>query len=236
MQASGWRHPLALFFVAAICQSTPLPPTESYIVRGSSGEIVVDGKLDEAAWESAAIETSFTFPWQQREAPATEFRALADDARFYFAFRVEDADIVIDDGNDEAAVARGDRVELFFAPDLSLGSYFCLEIDPGGRVLDYRAAFYRDFDDSWDLPGLVVATAISETGYVVEASIPHAALREAGLPTLRGEGRQLAGIFRAELSHLSGAALLEEWISWVRPSSDEPDFHIPSAFGWLVAR
>lgn len=224
--------------VAALCvaefASSGAQPSKTY--RVGHGSIDVDGALDEVAWTEAVSETGFSFPWQEREAPATEFRALMDDTNFYFAFRVEDADIVIDDGGDEEAVARGDRVELFFTLDPSLDDYVCFEIDPSGRVLDYRASYYRDLDFEWDLPELVVAATLTETGYVVEGSIPHEALRELGIPTLADAGKVLAGVFRAEYSHRDDGDPLAEWISWVTPISDEPDFHIPSAFGWLEAR
>ena len=217
------------------CRPSPDSSVKTYPVRSTDGELEVDGRLDEPAWADAELETDFTFPWQEREAPQTEFRALIDATHLYFAFRVEDSDIVIvidiDDGDDEEAVARGDRVELFFAPDASLDDYVCFEIDPTGRVLDYRAAYYREFDFEWDLPGLVVAAVLTETGYVVEGSIPRAAL-----PIVPENGRILTGMFRAEFSHRDGATPREEWISWVTPSSVEPDFHIPSAFAWLETR
>ena len=144
--------------------------------------------------------------------------------------------IVIDDGDGEQAVARGDRVELFFTSDPELRDYICFEIDPSGRVVDYRAAYYREFDRDWHLPELVVAAVLTETGYIVEGRIPHAAFRDAGLPTLADDGKVLAGVFRAEYSHRDEGEPLAEWISWVTPSSEEPDFHIPSAFGWLQTR
>ena len=200
--------------------------TNSYAVN--HGSITVDGLLDDAAWSDAALETGFSFPWQERTAPATEFRALVDADLLYFAFRVEDADIVIDPGDDEMSVARGDRVELFFTPDASLDDYICFEIDPSGRVLDYRASYYREFDSEWDLPGLVVAATLTDAGYIVEGRLPLEAL-----PT---SGRISTGIFRAEYSHREGDEPLAEWISWVTPDSEEADFHIPSAFGWLETR
>jgi len=191
------------------------------------GRATVDGVLDDVAWDEARVETSFSFPWQDRNAPATEFRALADDTRLYFAFVVEDDDLVIDPGDGEEAVARGDRVELFFTPDTSLDDYICFEIDPSGRVLDYRASYYREFDFEWDLPQLDVAAARTETGYIVEGSLPLEAL------PVSPKGEILTGVFRAEYSRRNGRPPLAEWISWVRPDSNDPDFHIPSAFGVL---
>ncbi len=209
------RHTiLAICIVLASGCSPSESSLKTYNVRDvSDADVVVDGTIEEPAWTDAELETEFSFSRQEREAPATEFRALTDDSYFYFAFRVEDADIVVDDGDDEEAVARGDRVELFFAPNSALDDYVCFEIDPSGRGLDYRASYYRELDFDSDLPELVVAATLTETGYIVEGRIPQAAFRDAGLPTLAAE-----------------------WISWVTPSSEEPDFHIPSAFGWFQTR
>ena len=221
------------------CRPSADSSVKTYRVHSTDDEIEINGRLDERAWADAALATDFTFPWQEREAPAIEFRALTDPTHFYFAFRVEDADIVIDEGDGEATVARGDRVELFFASDPELRDYICFEIGPSGpsgRVLDYRAAYYREFDRDWHLPELVVAAVLTETGYIVEGRIPHAALRNAGLATLADDGQVLTGVFRAEYSRGGEGEPLAEWISWVTPSSEEPDFHIPSAFGWLQTR
>ena len=42
-------------------------------------------------WSKAVPLTDFTFAWEQRPAPWTEFRALHDGERFWFRFECEDA-------------------------------------------------------------------------------------------------------------------------------------------------
>mgnify|MGYP001813666977 CR=1 FL=1 len=42
-------------------------------------EINLDGLADEPAWEQAHLETGFSFPWEDRPVPRTEFRALFDE-------------------------------------------------------------------------------------------------------------------------------------------------------------
>lgn len=226
------RHIVAVFLTLTGCGGPRVAASETYVVGHAVGApIVVDGVLNDDAWKHATLETRFSFPWQKREPPPTEFRAVADDTHVYFAFRVTDTDVVESAADGEEAVARGDRVELFFATDSTLRDYACVEIGPSGRVLDYRAAFYREFDRGWDMPGLILATARTEPGYVVEGSIPHATFRDAGLPSLSDAGGMIVGIFRAEFSHSDNGAPREEWISWVRPATEQPDFHVPSAFG-----
>ncbi len=194
--------------------------------------IQVDGHLDEPAWRAAVVEQGFRFPWKAAEAPSTRFRALADDETLYFAFEADDRDIVlVEDFRSKEDVVKEDRVEMFFALDEGLKSYYCLEIDPRARTLDYKASYYRQFDNAWSCAGLKVAAQITARGYTVEGALRLETFHRLGLPPL-GEGQAWrVGLFRAEFSHGPGAAPIEDWISWVDPRTSKPDFHVPSAFG-----
>lgn len=225
---------MAIFLLAAVgCASTLCPGT--YHVRYvPEAEIDVDGALNEPDWNNAHRQTDFSFPWEARAVPVTEFRALCDDNYFYFSFIAHDQDIVVQEKFDtESVVAGEDRVEIFFACDDKLKEYFCLEVDPLGRVLDYAASYYRRFDNSWDWPGVHAAASITDEGYTVEASIPLKSLEALGLPTL-GPGWLLkVGLFRADFNHGLISKPQEHWISWVDPGTEQPDFHVPNAFGCL---
>jgi hypothetical protein len=43
-----------------------------------SAAIQIDGVLNEPAWKQAPTLRAFSYPWVQRAAPLTEFRAIAD--------------------------------------------------------------------------------------------------------------------------------------------------------------
>jgi hypothetical protein len=193
--------------------------------------VTVDGSLDEPVWATARRIRSFSSPWAADLPVQTEFLSFVSDENLYFAFRVEDSDLVILDGEEEELVARGDRIELFFSRNLSLEDYFCVEIDPRGRVFDYRGSYYRQFDNSWSLPGLETAGRITRQGYIVEGAIPLASFDLMGLPLADRESVIRFGLYRAEFSEVP--VHREEWISWIRPDSETPDFHIPSSFGCL---
>lgn len=197
--------------------------------------IRLDGVLDEPAWRTTEPETRFAFPWDRRPLPHTEFRALFDAEALYFAFSVDDDDVVLAEPfGGKADVVREDRVELFFAVDENLAEYYCLEIDPLGRVLDYRARHYREFDFSWSFPGLEVAGVQTAGGYDVEGRIPLASLASLGFPS-PASGRPInLGIYRAEFRHGNGPDPIEGWISWIDPETQEPDFHVPESFGRLT--
>ena len=198
----------------------------------------IDGRIGVGGeeWRAGRWETGLTFPWRAEPAPPTAFVALVDGESLHFAFQVTDEDVVLVDGaeGDESLVARGDRVELFLARDPELEDYYSIEIDPRGRVLDYRGRFYRRFDDGWDCPGLQVAARQRAGGYDVEGRIPLLSLREMGLRWTSSRPL-LAGVFRGEFSH-RGKTIAESWISWVRPRVETPDFHVPSAFGRFERR
>ena len=81
---------------AELGQKGTLPSPKSYrVVYQPTARIQVDGRADEPSWTHAPRETGFRFPWRKDVAPATEFRALCDAAHLYFAFRVNDSDLVV---------------------------------------------------------------------------------------------------------------------------------------------
>lgn len=195
---------------------------KTYTVRHSSSLDLDQGdKLED-----------FVFPWIDRPCPRTVFAAVSDGETFAFRFEVEDEDLVLDPSDDPGeAVLGSDRVELFFATSPDLGTpYYGIEMDPRGGVFDYRAEFHRRFDPSWNFPGLEFVGRFPEGGYGVDGRIPLAVLRDLGC--LSGE-RLTAGIYRAEFSH-GPDGVVQDWISWIHPRTETPDFHVPASFGTFV--
>ena len=192
--------------------------------------------LSDVDWKNATKLVDFLYPWQNKQDHGTEFMALYDSDNLYLRYVVSDRNILTFRHTDEKMeVVYGDRVEVFFTSDAKLNEYYCLEIDPNGRVLDYSAAHYRKFDRSWSWPieQLSVQTNMSENGYIVDVTINLESLRHLGLIS---KNRLRAGIFRADCVEL--APDLEQkskidWISWVDPKTETPDFHVPTAFGVL---
>jgi hypothetical protein len=231
-----------------------LPSHRTYTVQYLPQiQIKLDGHLDEAQWSHATIESDFTFPWQERTAPDTDFQALCDDDYFYFAFRVMDADLfVLTHLPEEGYAVFEDRVEMYFARDDQMQNYYCIEIDPHGRTMDYSGAYYRQLDLNWHCPGLETQGVMLGQGYTVEGRIPLTTFVDLGFPALRPGTKIRFGLFRAEFSHdrsgkpveqkdsihnlglrIDGPPPLEAWMSWIDPEITQPDFHVPSALGWL---
>lgn len=174
--------------------------------------------------------TDFCFPWLDADAPRTEFRAVWNEEWLKFHFDVDDSDIVLGESGDRnTAVLGSDRVELFFASSSDLTMpYFGAEMDPRGWVYDYKATTYRQIDDSWSFPEFEFEGDIRPDGYSVTGTFSVAVLRD--LECLKGDGQMTAGVFRAEFSQGNGE-VIENWVSWIDPGTETPDFHVPSSFG-----
>ena len=73
-------------------------------------------------------------------------------------------------------------MEVFFARDAALSRYFCVELDPLGRVHDYAASLYRKFDSSWNCPGLRARGGLSRRIHGRSLDSTDDALRNDGAP------------------------------------------------------
>ena len=122
----------------------------------------------------------------------------------------------------ELSVAEGDRVELFFSPTKDLSkNYYCIEMSPDGHILDYKANYYRKFEEEWDFKTAKVISKYTDNGYLVEGKIDLKELEQLGI----GDTFYL-GVLKADYKAKENVT----WYSWIKPDSSEPDFHIPSAF------
>jgi len=210
-------------------------PSKTYVAKKIDKDIEVIGDGSHELWKSANELTDFTYPWESGVAPATKFKALHNSKWLYCLFTVEDSNIhVFVESNEKREAVFSDRVEIFLRKDSSMNPYYGLELDANGRVYDYQAVLHRKFDNNWSWPKghLVVKAKRSGNGYCVEVAISKESLSNLGLLT----GNRLeAGLFRADCLELwkKGERFNVKWISWMKPDSPAPDFHIPSAFGVL---
>lgn len=205
----------------------------TYPVVRISDKLEITGKGTDPKWKAAKTLTDFIYPWENETVPPTRFKALHDNSNVFFLFDVTDPAVYIHKHtNNKAEVAASSRAEIFFKADDRMQPYYCLEMDPEGRVLDYEGVFHRKFDLKWSWPQgeMTIATHQRKDGYTIELAISKRSLKELGL--LHGNVLQ-AGLFRADCKPPSGGQQEFKWISWVRPDSKTPDFHIPSAFGLL---
>lgn len=182
----------------------------------------------------------FSYPWTNTPPPSTRCELQWRGDALHFLFDVEDSDVVVSsDWKGESTVDNEDRVELFFARDEALAQYFCIEVDPLGRVHDYSARHHRQFDSKWRCDGSLTRGQRTPNGYRVEGSIPRTTFEVIlGKPFKLGTPLRL-GVFRAEFRSSERdhpGARVDNWISWVKPDAKQPDFHVPSAFREVTLR
>jgi len=179
---------------------------------------------------SGVLLEDFSCPWKDGPIPETKFRAVSNESVLKFQFDVEDHDLVLGENPDSGEAALGsDRVELFFAtsPDLST-PYYGAEMDPRGNVYDYEGLYHRQINPSWSFETLSFSGSFRDHGYSVVGTIALDELKKLGC--LQG-GELITGVYRAEFSHGRDEEIIQDWICWVDPEVEIPDFHVPSSFG-----
>lgn len=152
----------------------------------------------------------------------TEFTCGIRDGRFGFRFRVLDSTVqAVETVTYKRDLERGDRVEVFFSPTADMSKrYYCAEIDPRGRVLDYSICYPRQFDYTWSFRTLEKKAMLTPDGYVVEGSVAVEELQSFGIDPKRF----WIGVFRADYDTDEE---LVDWHSKVPHGPGEADFHRP---------
>lgn len=163
-----------------------MPPPSPYVVKKRRAPIQIDGKFDEADWQTAN-EIWLQYDRTKKIAtPPTKARLLWDSEYLYAAFTVPDTSIIAPVLPRDGDVWRYDCVELFLLPDRRFGTYWELELGPTGSVLDYLCYKHRnrwggDFRVAETMHGLQVGRVIRGTanksddtdeGYSMEVAIP----------------------------------------------------------------
>ncbi|HFF8523778.1 TPA: carbohydrate-binding family 9-like protein [Providencia rettgeri] len=186
---------------------------------------------NEAVWQQAEVLTDFIYPWEKETPPKTDFRALWSDDALFFRFIADDKDIQLGDNADkDQAVLDSDRVELFFATSPELKPYYTAEMDPKGRTFDAKANYYREVDPSWNWETLQTVGEMTPNGYVLTGKIDLDEFTRLNLWQDKDKQTLMCAILRGEFS-AGEEKQVRKWISWIKPDSVKPDFHIPSAFG-----
>jgi hypothetical protein len=199
-------------------------------------QLNISGNGDDTLWDSAMILTDFCSPWGTEKGLEITFKALWDREKLFFNFTVLDTEIHIEKLHESfESIGNSDRVELFFRPDDTLNPYYCLEIDTSGRVMDFIAYPNKNFDFNWDWPknNLVVKSTVNANSFTVEGSISIESLQSFNL--IKNNTIEI-GIFRAKYTKTQNEGIQPNWITWVNPNTDTPNFHIASSFGVFVLK
>lgn len=161
------------------------------------------------------------------------FQAFHDNSSIFFRFSVicPNPKIYVENNN-KMEVLNSERVEIFFRLDSKMTPYYCLEIDASGRVLDYKSVYYRERDFEWKWPdSLEIEAKTNNNGYSIQGKFKISTLKK--LDLIKHNEIQI-GLFRGHCTEIIDSKASFEWITWINPKKEKPDFHIPEVFGLFV--
>ena len=154
------------------------------------GEIVLDGKLDEPAWQAATPSSTFMQSYPKPNAAPTDsttIRVLYDDAALYVGVRMMDAhpdSIAAQLARRDASGIYSDWLHLIIDSYHDRRTAFRFTVNPKGVKKDVYTSNDGNEDVNWDAIW-DVATRVDSLGWVAEYRIPLSQLRFGNSPTGR---------------------------------------------------
>ncbi len=209
-----------------------------YRCRRAHGPIVVNGLLDEPAWQDAQIvELALADSGAPPRQP-TRARLLWDDDYLYAAFECRDDDIWGITTERDQDIYNQEVVELFVDADGDGHGYVEIEVSPLNAVLDlfmlWRDDRQRGLWD-WDSAGLQTAVTVdgdptrrgtADRAWTVELAVPMSDFMTAPhLPP------QVGDRWRMNLYRIDRGAQGDEYSAWSPPG--RLNYHTPWRFGIL---
>jgi hypothetical protein len=203
----------------------------------------VDAKWDKYPWnEIPSLDLDHYMGEKPDHIPGVHAKLAYDDEAIYAIFRVEDRYVCAKAQSYQDRVCEDSCVEFFFTPgaDISEG-YFNLEVNCGGTVLFHHQR-WRDVDEVpisdddfyhvWlehTMPKIVDPEITEPVVWVVEYRLPFTVLMRYAQIDQPGPGV----IWRANLFKCADLCSHPHWLTWSPIDFPEPEFHMPSQFGYL---
>jgi hypothetical protein len=210
-----------------------------YEVRRTPVPIVVDGKIDEAAWKSAPA-IPFVFPWDSQTGAKqnTTARLLWDDQFLYVAYECEDTEITAHYQNRDDPTYRDDAVEIFINPAPDHANYYGIEMNVLAVVYDYLMIPNVAHITRVNFEGIHIATAMKGTlnvsgdkdqGWSLEVAFPWRNF-ELAKSTPPAPGTE----WRANLNRWDGTEPNRRLSQWSNSGMPTPNPHNPARFGRII--
>jgi hypothetical protein len=210
-----------------------------------SSTIVIDGRLDEAAWSFAAPLDPFVVAPDGPPAPdRVRAKVMWSRQYLYVGFVVRDRLLVSQFTQRDDQLYTQDAVEVFLDEDGDGKDYYEFEVSPSGVLFDYALAEPRKGDPksftASDFRAAVVTDgtvndAVPDQGYTVELQIPFLALAKFKERPPRVGATWRANFYVLDMPQLpqpGATAPGQEGFAWSAPK--KPDFHEYRRFGELT--
>jgi hypothetical protein len=227
-----------------------------YICYRTSGDIRVDGRLDESSW----YDVPWTDDFRDIEGdikPIPRFRTRAkmlwDDKYFYVGAELEEPHVWATLTEHDSIIFHDNDFEIFIDPDGDNHGYYEIEINAFGTEWDLLLIKpYKDGGPavhSWEIPGLKVGVDVKGTindpgdedeGWSVEVAIPFDVLKECArgsVPPSHGSqwrvnfSRVEWNVEIAEGQYKKVAGKRED--NWVWSPQGVIDMHRPEKWGYV---
>ena len=229
--------PVLLASLANCVMGQTLP---RYDVYRAAGRIVVDGKLDEPAWEQAPSVGDFRFNWWKEGAKEqTVAKILWDDENLYVGYYCHDKHISAEVTERHGPVSLDDSVEVFLSPNpAKIRNYYGFEMNAIGTMLNFIRADWYQGPFNTEPEGVRLRTSLSglrvkqeaadDDHWVLEIAIPFRNFAKDAAHTPPQEGDE----WRLNLNR-AGGKTDAQYSTWSPVSTERPSFHVPEAFGWV---
>ena len=182
--------------VAGTLGAQETPPVRTYTAVRASTVPILDGRLDDPAWQSASWSARFVdIEGARKPSPrlATRVKLLWDDRYLYVAAELAEPDLWATFTTRDTVIYFENDFEVFIDPDGDRLRYVELEVNALGTVWDlFLPRPYRDGGSAvngYDMVGLQVAVGLDGTlndpsdrdrGWTVEMALPWTALGDSG--------------------------------------------------------
>lgn len=192
-----------------------------YPAPKASGAILVDGVLNEPAWQEAPLVSGFT--WYNKPEllkVQTSFRVLYDDRNLYFGVTCDEPSmskvVPITASRDSSMVFSGEAIEIFVEPGHDHIHYYQFAANSAGTVYDGRES-----DLYWNA-AVQAKTTLGDSSWTLEYAIPW---RDLGVTPQSGKA------IGFNVDRDRNVANAREWSNWAQQNAN---FHDPERFGHLV--
>lgn len=227
----------ALWAVLTVTGDVEPLPTAS--VKRLTGPLVLDGKLDDAAWQEATV----LGPFHQYDGDGhgrykTTARLLWDDEALYLGFHCPDPDIHSPYTDRDDPIYESEAVEIFLDPDGDRDAYVELQVAPTGVQFDaaFKGGARQGMNKAWNhnyeakvhVEGTLNEVGDQDVAWTAEWRIPFAGLEASP----KAGDRWKANLFRLDrIRSREGRVLRTDATAWSAPLSG--DFHQLDRFGEL---
>lgn len=172
-------------------QKAEIVPPE-YVCYRATGEMIIDGRLTEAAWQKAPKTPRFVHITSGEPGLYnTQAMMLWDDTYFYVGCHIEEPDVFATEGRFHTPVYHSDHdVEMFIDPDGKQKHYYEFQINPINTINEVLWDRTEDPKGKgifgWDLVGIKHAVQVEGTlncpqikdeGWTVELALPWKSMR-----------------------------------------------------------